>query len=252
MDDAVGWSDEGLSLPTNRARPAVPVVGTSAWDFHRAFRSEIRFQSALAPVRFRCMGSRIFLCAFFSLLLPSFASAQNTRSTVVFTSREYQAVGRSSSQSWVMTLPDRQKVRDSSETCARQPIESAMLPVDTRLPDRSEHWNYLTSVSASPDGTLVLVGSQAGSSTSHFENYWLLDRASKTWRYVGGGNEAKWSPDSSTILWSTPRELAPIGRIHVWVVHLTLVDVRTLEQQPLTSGVSYESDFFWCLSNRYE
>jgi len=27
-----------------------------------------------------------------------------------------------------------------------------------------------------------------------------------------------------------------------------LVDVRTLEQQPLTAGVSYESDFFWCAS----
>jgi len=42
--------------------------------------------------------------------------------------------------------------------------------------------------------------------------------------------------------------LAPIGRIHVWVAHLMLVDVRTLERQPLTAGVSYESDFFWCTS----
>src|SRR6188474_3398503 len=47
------------------------------------------------------------------------------------------------------------------------------LPTDTRLPDRSEHWNYLTSASASLDGKLVLVGSEAGSSTSHFEDYWL-------------------------------------------------------------------------------
>ena len=82
-----------------------------------------------------------------------------------------------------------------------------MLPTDTRLQDRSEHWNFLTSVSASPDGKLVLVGSEAGSSTSHFEDYWLFDRASKTWRYAGGGNEAKWSPDSSAILWSTPESV---------------------------------------------
>src|SRR5438093_13564439 len=93
-----------------------------------------------------------------------------------------------------MTLPDRQKVEGSSDTCTRQPIESTVLPTETRLPDRSEHWNYLTSVSASPDGKLVLVGSEAGSSTSHFEDYWLFDRASNTWRYAGGGNEAKWSP----------------------------------------------------------
>jgi hypothetical protein len=68
-----------------------------------------------------------------------------------------------------------------------------VLPSNTRLPDRSEHWNYLTSVTASPDGKLLLVGSEAGSSDSHFEDYWLFDRASRTWRYAGGGNEAKWS-----------------------------------------------------------
>jgi hypothetical protein len=194
------------------------------------------------------MGSRIALCSLFALLFVAFGSAQSSKSEVVFNSREYRAVGRSSPQSWGMTLPDRQKVKRSSDACARQPMESAVLPSDTRLPDRSEHWNYLTSVTASPDGKLLLVGSEAGSSDSHFEDYWLFDRASRTWRYAGVGNEAKWSPDSSTILWSTPRELAPIGRIHVWVAHLMLVDVRTLEQQPLTSGVSYESDFFWCTS----
>jgi len=194
------------------------------------------------------MARRIGLSLSLALLFVRFASAQNIQSRVVFNSREYRAVGRSSPQSWVITLPDRQKVKGSSDTCTRQPIERVVLPADTRLPDRSEHWNYLASASASPDGKLVLVGSQAGSSTSHFEDYWLFERATRTWRYAGGGNEARWSPDSSTILWSTARELASIGRIHVWVAHLMLVDVQTLEQQPLTSGVSYESDFFWCRS----
>lgn len=192
------------------------------------------------------MGSRIALGSLFAFLLVAFGSAQRSRSALVFTSREYRAVGRSAPQSWGMTLPDRQKVRRPSDTCAREPVESAVLPTDTRPPDRSEHWNYVTSVTASPDGTLLLVGSEAGSSDAHFEDYWLFDRASRTWRYAGGGNEAKWSPDSSTILWSTPRELAPIGTIHVWVAHLVLLDVQTLELHPLTSGVSYESDFFWC------
>jgi hypothetical protein len=194
------------------------------------------------------MRRRIGLSLSLALLFVPFASAQNTKSKVVFNSREYRAVGRSYPQLSIMTLPDRQKVNGSSDTCTRQPIETTVLPTDMRLPDRSEHWNFLMSASASPDGKLVLVGSEAGSSTSHFEDYWLFDRASNTWRYAGGGNEAKWSPDSSAILWSTPRELVSIGRIHVWVAHLMLVDVRTLDQQPLTSGVSHESDFFWCTS----
>ena len=192
------------------------------------------------------MGSRIALCSLFAFLVAAVGSAQRSTSTVVFNSREYRPVGRSSPQSWSMTLPDREKVKRSSDTCPRQSIERTVLPAGTPLPDRSEHWNYLTSVIASPDGKVLLVGSEAGSSSSHFEDYWLFDRASRTWRYAGGGNEAKWSPDSSAILWSTPRELEPIGSIHVWVSHLMLLDVRTLEQQPLTSGISYESDFFWC------
>src|SRR5580765_1426803 len=111
------------------------------------------------------MRRRIGHSVAFALLFVTLASAQNTRLKVVFNSREYRAAGRSYPQSWVVTLPDPQKVKASSDTCARQPIESVVLPTDTRLPDRSEHWNYLTSVSASPDGKLVLVGSEAGSSS---------------------------------------------------------------------------------------
>ena len=112
-----------------------------------------------------------------------------------------------------------------------------------------EHWNYVTSVSWSPNGKLILVGSEAGSSTAHFEDYWLLDVAQEQWRYAGGGNEAHWSPDSSAIVWTTPRDLAPLGRIHVWVSHLVVVDVRTLAKRFLTSGITYESEPFWCATN---
>ena len=102
--------------------------------------------------------------------------------------------------------------------------------------------------SACADGKVLLVGAEAGSSDSHFEDYWLFDPASRSFKYVGGGNGAQWSPDSSKILWSTPRSLGPIGKIHVWVSHLVVVDVHTLEQQSLTSGTSYEDSFFWCSS----
>ena len=41
-------------------------------------------------------------------------------------------------------------------------------------------------------------------------------------------------------------EKRPLGKLHVWVVHLALLDVRTLKQQILTSGTSIVSDFYWC------
>ena len=144
-----------------------------------------------------------------------------------------------------MTLPNGQRVK-SSQGCTPQEIRTERLPAGVRLPEKGDHWNYLTSVSASPDGKWLLVGSQAGSSTSHFEDYWLFDRTSQKWQYAGGGNDAKWSPDGSKVLWSTARTLGPLGKVHVWVVHLVLFDVRTLREKPLTSGVSYESDFHWC------
>ena len=68
----------------------------------------------------------------------------------------------------------------------------------------------------------------------------------KDWRYAGGGNSAQWSPDGFEIVWSTPRRLEPLGKLRVWVVHLALLDVRTLRQQILTSGTSIVSDFYWC------
>ena len=54
------------------------------------------------------MGRRIGLSLYFALLFIPFATAQNTKSKVVFNSREYRAVGPSYPQLWVMTLPDRQ------------------------------------------------------------------------------------------------------------------------------------------------
>ncbi|PYS25672.1 MAG: hypothetical protein DMG11_22420 [Acidobacteria bacterium] len=114
------------------------------------------------------------------------------------------------------------------------------------LPEFGDHWNYATSITWSPDSKTLLVGGEAGPSDSKYEDYWLLDWTTKKWRYAGGGNAAKWSPDSSQILWVAARTLEPLGKIHVWVVHLVLLDVQSLKQNVLTSGTSYVSDFYWC------
>ena len=115
-----------------------------------------------------------------------------------------------------------------------------------RLPEFGEHWNYPTDIVWSPNGQMLLVGAEAGPSDSHFSDYWLVDWRKKDWRYAGGGNAAQWSPDGSQIVWLTPRRLEPLGNLHVWVVHLMLLDPRTLKQQILTSGTSIVSDFYWC------
>jgi hypothetical protein len=63
---------------------------------------------------------------------------------------------------------DRSPLRIKSATDGKE-IATIQLPTD------HEHWNYLTSLAWSPDGKLILAGAEAGSSTSHFEDYWLLD-----------------------------------------------------------------------------
>jgi WD40 repeat protein len=118
--------------------------------------------------------------------------------------------------------------------------------VTIQLPTDHEHWNYSTSLAWSPDGKLILAGAEAGGSTAHFEDYWLLDWAHQKWQYAGGGNSAQWSPDGSQIVWTTARDLAPLGNIHVWVSHLVVLNVASLKQDTLTSGISNESEFFWC------
>jgi hypothetical protein len=122
----------------------------------------------------------------------------------------------------------------------------ANLLATIRLPEFGEHWNFPTYIAWSPDRQTLVVGAEAGSSGSHFSDYWLVDWMTGNWRYAGGGNSAKWSPDSSEIVWITPRSLEPMGKLQVWVTHLALLDVRTLRQQMLTSGTSIVSDFYWC------
>jgi hypothetical protein len=145
-------------------------------------------------------------------------AAQNSAPRIVYRSRAYQRIGASHEQWWEIDLTTREKVRMSDAVAAQkqstcvgvgQPIArfakvsralspsgmelaeiSVHEPFDRsplriknvtdekeiatiQLPTDHEHWNYSTSLAWSPDGELILAGAEAGSSTAHFEDYWL-------------------------------------------------------------------------------
>jgi hypothetical protein len=94
----------------------------------------------------------------------------------------------------------------------------------------------------SPDGKSLLVGTLGAetSSGSPQSDFFVLDLSSKTWTAAGSGNDAIWVPGRSAILFTTPRDLAPLGSTtkNVWVEHLALFDVATRQQTLLTSGAT--------------
>jgi hypothetical protein len=106
--------------------------------------------------------------------------------------------------------------RESAEISVHEPFDRSPLRIRNvtdgkeiatiQLPTDHEHWNYSTSLAWSPDGTLILAGAEAGSSDSHFEDYWLLDWAHQKWQYAGGGNNAQWSPDGTVKLTTIVRD----------------------------------------------
>jgi Tol biopolymer transport system component len=95
----------------------------------------------------------------------------------------------------------------------------------------------------SPDGRMLLVGTygENGSSTVPQLDYFLLDRATKTWTRAMTGYNPVWLPDGHAILYETPRDLVPLppsGTHSVWSAQLALFDVATSNTQRLTSGLS--------------
>ncbi len=94
----------------------------------------------------------------------------------------------------------------------------------------------------SPDGRSLLVGTlgKETSSGSPQSDFFVLDLSAKTWTAAGSGNDAVWLPGRNAILFSTPRDLAPLGRTakNVWVEQLALFDVATRQQSVLTSGAT--------------
>ncbi len=102
------------------------------------------------------------------------------------------------------------------------------------LPPEIEGW--------SPDGKSLLVGTlgEDTSSSAPQSDFFVLDLSAKTWTAAGSGNDAVWLPSRNAILFTTPKDLAPLGKTakNVWVEHLALFDLATRQQTLLTSGAT--------------
>jgi len=115
------------------------------------------------------------------------------------------------------------------------------------FPTQPNAWNYPILLRWSPDGARILVGSEAGSSTAHYADLWLLNLADKTWQYLkDGGNDARWSTDGKYIVYSTPRVLGQVAKRGVWVSHIRRLNIRDLSHKDLTEGLSQDVEPAWC------
>ena len=93
-----------------------------------------------------------------------------------------------------------------------------------------------------PDDTRLLVGTYGygSNSTSSFLDYFVLDLATRQWTQAFSGNDAAWLDDSRRIVFTTPRDLAPLAGtpMHVWTTQLALFDSATGSVTALTSDVA--------------
>ena len=95
----------------------------------------------------------------------------------------------------------------------------------------------------SPDGRMLLAGTHGenSSSTNPQSDYFLVDVAAKTWTRAMTGGDPVWLPDGRAIVYTTPRDLAPLppsGARSVWSAHLAIFDLATRTETLLTSGVT--------------
>jgi dipeptidyl aminopeptidase/acylaminoacyl peptidase len=91
-----------------------------------------------------------------------------------------------------------------------------------------------------PDGARLLVGTLGANHTSTFpqSDYWVLEIATGKWTFVGPGQSAAVAPGkaAAAVLLTSPRDLAPIGKVREWVSQLLLVDPATHAQTPIAAG----------------
>ena len=91
----------------------------------------------------------------------------------------------------------------------------------------------------SPDGARLLVGTIGANHTSSNpqSDYWILELASGKWEFVGPGQTAIFV--SGGVLLVTPRDLAPMSKVHEWVSQILFVDPGKHAQTPVVAGTAY-------------
>lgn len=90
----------------------------------------------------------------------------------------------------------------------------------------------------SADGKRLLVGTIGANHTSTYPqfDYWTLEIAAGKWEFVGPGQAAIFG--AGGVILVTPRELAPVGKVHEWVSQVLIVDPATHAQTPITAGTA--------------
>jgi Tol biopolymer transport system component len=117
------------------------------------------------------------------------------------------------------------------------------IPFAQRYRNGEPYPDWPLQPSWSPDGRALLVGTygEGASSTTPQLDYFVLDLAAKMWTRAMTGNDAVWLPSGRAMLYSTPRDLVPLGpagKPSVWSAQLAMFDLATGKTTLLTSGVS--------------
>ena len=90
----------------------------------------------------------------------------------------------------------------------------------------------------SPDGKRLLIGTIGANHTSSNPqmDYWTLGIVTGKWEFVGPGQAAIFA--AGGVILATPRDLAPVGKVHEWVSQILLVDTATHAQTPVAAGTA--------------
>jgi hypothetical protein len=213
------------------------------------------------------------ICA--ALVLLTSVAASASAQEIVFSRRVYAAQGTTYQQLWTWSASDGTlKQRTNSARNHNAPAcspDGKQIFFSTSAFDKNgalveNHWSLdratgiespAKNVSArpatpagndneefpSPDGKTALVGTygESSTSTSHYQDYFLVDVATTTRTRAMSGNNPVWLPNGNAIVYETPRDLAPLppdGAHSVWSAHLALFDLTTHKSTTLTSGVT--------------
>jgi len=96
--------------------------------------------------------------------------------------------------------------------------------------------------SANGEWLLVSTMGAKDNSTSRQSDFFLLSAADRQWKFAGSGNSAFWVPGRNELIYSSPRDLTPLGkgkRHGVWTAQLEIFDPATGKHTSITKGKTY-------------